>query len=169
MSIKDILQIVLIPITKIWDSINNRNIRKIAKDKEIYQSIKDIFEDGDLIYFFCNHSVSNLTHREYMKTIDKLQNKLESPGFIFTIGELEKLRIGLLKKINEFIEMTSVNFFVNNNNRDYYELKYYEQAKLYTDSEASNKFKTLAEKIDLIGTEIYQIYKELSEQARKKL
>jgi len=108
MPTKEILQVVLIPIitivlTIVWDSVSKRLIRNIAKDKEISQSIKDSFEkERDLIYFFRFHTVGDLTHREYMKAIDNLKYKLESPGFVFTIKKLEKLRIKLLKKITNF-------------------------------------------------------------------
>jgi len=65
--------------------------------------------------------------------------------------------------------MTTVNFFVNTNQRDYYELKYFEKAKSATDPEATKKFEQLYKEIDMIGTEIYEIYKELSEKAQKIL
>jgi hypothetical protein len=170
MATKDILQFILIPIKLALEIMSNRHTRNIEKDREIFKSIKNSFEkDRDLVYFFREHTVGNLTPREDMIRIDRLKEKLERPGFIFTIKELEELRIKLLEKICMFVGKTSVNFFVNTNQSDYYKLKYFDKAKSSMDPEATEKFKQLYKEIDMIGTEIYEIYKELSKQAQKRL
>jgi len=174
MSTKEILQIVLIPIitvllTMIWDSVSKRRIRKRAKDKETYKSIKEGFEkERDLVSFFKNHSVGDDTLREDIQAVGSVKQILESPGCIFTFKVLENLRIRLYKKIDEFLMLTGKHLHPSKSNNKYYELEYKMKAKDFSDEENNRKFKDLYTKIDIIGTEIYEVYVKLSEKAQKR-
>lgn len=175
LTLKDTLQIILIPLltvilTKSIDFFSKRHERNIANDRETFKLLKESFEgQRDLVYFFRDHSVGDSTNSDDILSIIRLSEKLDSPGFVFTIKKLEKLRIKLLKNVRKFLYLTSHNLFPHTKNSGFLELKYSHRAKYDMDQEAVEKFTRLYKEIDEIGTRIYNVYKQLSETAQKKL
>jgi hypothetical protein len=175
MDIIEIGQIFLIPILTLllnigWESVRDVYKRKNEKDREIYQELREYFEgDIDLVAFFQNHSVGDPTRDECIDQFLRLLEKLKRPGFLFTHDSLEKLRIELLEKLEEFYVLTSKNMFVHSKLDGFYELKYSREAEYDMNPETLEKFNRLRKKIDGLGTEIYRTYKKLSEKAQRKL
>jgi len=171
--IKDIVQIILIPIltiilASILDSSKEKRKRNSTKDKELFELLKGLFEGkNDLILFFRDHSVGNHTHRDYISKVNKLEHEIVLPGFVFSNRRLEKSRKKLHAKTDEFISHTAANFLPLKNRPDYYDLRYKKDADL--NPETFTKFKELYSMIDKIGTEIYEIYNEMASIAQKKL
>lgn len=170
-----IVQIILIPIitlllTILWESIRDTQKRKREKDKKIFSELRESFESGrDLVVFFRDHSVGEPTHTDYISKVDEISRLLKRPGFLFSMRQLERLRVDLTKKIDDFIFLTSRNMFIHQKLQDHYELRYSMEVKGGSDPETENKFEQLYKKIDGVGTEIYRIYKELSDKAQKQL
>jgi hypothetical protein len=170
-----IVQIVLIPLitlglTILWESARDIRKRKLEKDREIYQELREYFEgDIDLVAFFQNHSVGDPTRVECIDQFLRLLEKLKRPGFLFTYDSLEKLRIELLEKLEEFNVLASKNLFVHSKLDGFYELKYSREAEYGMNPETLEKFDRLRKKIDGLGTEIYRTYKKLSDKAQRKL
>jgi hypothetical protein len=174
MELKDIAQIILIPILTVLlsyflDKYKEKANRNLIKDQEVFESLKSSFTEGrDLVVFFRDHSVGDLTHRGYITQLCALKEKLQSSGFIFVDRKLEKYRKQLSDEISKFIEYTSVNFFTHEDQHDYYELKFRRRAQ-QGDIEAEERFTSLYKEIDDVGTTIYRTYDNLVTLAQKKL
>ena len=174
MELKDIAQIILIPILTVLLSYflnksKEKADRNLIKDQEVFKSLKSSFtENLDLVVLFRDHSVGDLTHRDYITQALALQEKLQSSGFIFMDRKLESYRKQLLEEISKFLEYTSVNFFVHEDQPDYYELKFLRKAR-QGDREAEERFNSLRKEIDDVGTTIYHTYDNLVILAQKKL
>jgi hypothetical protein len=81
----------------------------------------------------------------------------------------EKLRKDLHSKVKEFLSHTSTHFLPHKKQSDYYDITYRYEAKKGTDHEASRKFKELYTMIDNIGTEIYNLYREMATIAQRNI
>jgi len=175
LEIKDILQIILIPIltillSSVLDLFKEKRKRNLKKDQDLFETLKELIEgERNLVVFFRDHSVGDLTHREYISKVIKLDHEIDLPGFVFSNKRLEKLRKELHAKVNEFLSHTSVNFLPHKLQTDYYDLTFREEAKKGNDPEASTKFRELYTLIDSIGTDIYEIYKKMATIAQKEI
>jgi hypothetical protein len=174
MEYKDIAQIILIPILTVLlsyflDKTKEKAKRNLIKDNETFASLKSsFFENRDLVSFFRDYSVGNLTHRDYISQIYIVKEKLQSADFIFINRQLEKYRRKLLAELTKFTELTQVNFFVHDVQKDFYELKFRRRSQ-DGDQEAHEKFVSLAKEIDDVGTNVYQTYTKIAIMAQKKL
>jgi hypothetical protein len=175
LEIKDIIQIILIPILTILlsgvlDLYKEKRKRNLKKDQDLFESLKVLFEgERNLVIFFRDHSVGDLTHRDYISRIVKIENDINLPGFVFSNRKLEKLRKDLHSKVKEFLSHTSTHFLPHKKQSDYYDITYRYEAKKGTDHEASRKFKELYTMIDNIGTEIYNLYREMATIAQRNI
>ena len=81
-----IAQIIIIPILTVLlsnylESARERKKRSLEKDRELFTSIKSSFTEGrNLVTFFRDHSVGDLTHREYITQAYTAKENLEQPG-----------------------------------------------------------------------------------------
>lgn len=175
MTTKDILQIILIPIltlglTESWKYLKKRRTRNVEKDKEVFQSIKDIFEeDMSMFHFFGTTSGRDLVLLEYIERIWALQEELYRPGFYFTINRLEKLRLIFRENIDEYVNIFSQHYFPRKKRDNYYQLRYYDDAKLGIDPDAIEKFDQLCTEVKNLARKINEVYEQLAKVARKKL
>lgn len=173
--VKDIVQIIAIPIITIilaylLDIKKSKNKTRAENDRKLMQELKNVFEiDGDLIYLFRDHSVGNLTHRDYLTQADILEKLIGGPGFIFSNRKLENLRKDMHSKLCEYLQTTSKNFFILKTQPDYYQLKYWEKVQEYDDPEILEKFSTLTKEIDGLASEIFEAYRKITEIAQKQL
>ena len=173
MELKDIAQIILIPILTVilsftLDRIRERSTRSLKKDQETFASLKASFTDGrDLVIFFRDHSVGDPIHHDYVSQIDSLNRKLHQPDFIFIDRKLERHRRQLEDKVSEFMEILGTNIFPQVNS-DFYELNFRQGARR-GEPEASREFNTIKSRLDQIGTDIYKIYSEITVLAQKRL
>ena len=173
MELKDIAQIILIPILTVilsftLNKIREKSKRNLKKDQEIFASLKSSFTDGrDLSLFFRDQSVGEPIHQEYISKIDSLNRKLHQPDFIFMDRKLEKHRKQLKDKLSEFWEILVPNIFPQAN-PDFYELNFRQRAR-NGEPVASREFEALMSKLDKIGTDIYETYSKIAVLAQKRL
>lgn len=171
----DVLQIILIPIFTILlagqlEKNKETRLRRLSKDKEKFDKIHLFFvQNNHLDDFFRYDSVGANFRSEKISQIDELKRLVDEPGFIFTDKELEKLRIEFVNKIKSFLSKTSKHLTVHETSRNFYQLI---QKRIFYESgnpEDEKRMNELITEIDDIGTQVFEIYKQLSELAQKKL
>ena len=171
----DVIQIILIPVFTILlagllEKIKETRVRRLSKDKEKFDKIHLLFvQKNHLDDFFRYESVGANIRTAKISQIDELKRLLDEPGFIFTDKKLEKLRIEFVNKIKSFLNKTSKHLTIHETSRDFYQLT---QKRIFYESgnpEDEEIMNELITEIDDIGTQVFEIYKQLSELAQKKL